>query len=155
MIRKFLLAALVVLMIVSAMPARSVFAAPVGEDPNPDRGKDADARLEKAFQRVQDWYEKQGEFLGKTDEYIAKAETLISKAEQRGLDTSSLRSLLESFKSIGQKMNKSEGTAGLMVNDPKLYQSLVDSAKQMSLVMTDLKRLVEQWEQEGLALRLK
>jgi phospholipid/cholesterol/gamma-HCH transport system substrate-binding protein len=82
----------------------------------------------------------------------AKVETV---AKQVGERLTQVASLLESFKSIGQKMNKSEGTAGLMVNDPKLYQSLVDSAKQMSLVMTDLKRLVEQWEQEGLALRLK
>jgi len=116
MIRKFLLAALVVLMIVSVMPARSVFAAPVGEDPNPDRGKDANARLEKAFQRVKDWYEKQGEFLGKTDEYIAKAESFIGKAEQRGLDPSSLRSLLESFKSSLPVVQAAHDRAGVIIS---------------------------------------
>lgn len=97
MIKKFLLAAVVVLMIVSVMPVTSVFAAPVGDDPNPGRGKDVYPRLEKAFQRVKNWHEKQGEFLSEADDYISKAETFIGKAEQRGLDTSALRSLLVSF----------------------------------------------------------
>ena len=48
-----------------------------------------------------------------------------------------------------------QGTAGQMVNDPKLYQALVDSARELNLTITDLRRLVEQWEQEGVYLKLK
>ena len=44
---------------------------------------------------------------------------------------------------------------GLLVNDPKLYESLVDTSRELNATITDLKRLVEQWEQEGVALKLR
>lgn len=116
MSKKFLLAAVVVLIIASVMPAMSVFAAPIGDDPNPGQGKDANPRLETGFQRVQNWYDKQGEFLEKADGYISKAETFIDKAEQRGLDTSALRSLLESFESSLPLVQAAHDRAGAIIS---------------------------------------
>jgi hypothetical protein len=116
MIKRFLLAATVVLILASVMPATSVFAAPVGEDPKPGRAKEAYPRLEKAFQRVQDWYERQGEFLSKTDDYISKAETFIAKAEQRGLDASALRSLLENFENSIPLVEAAHDRAGAIIS---------------------------------------
>jgi peptidoglycan hydrolase CwlO-like protein len=123
MIKKFLLAAVIVLIIASVMPATSVYAAPVGDDPNPDRGKDVYPRLEKAFRRVQNWYEKQGEFLAKADDYISKAETFIGKAEQRGLDTSALRSLLESFEGSLPLVQVAHDRAGAIISAHKGFDS--------------------------------
>ena len=40
------------------------------------------------------------------------------------------------------------------MNDPKLYQALVDSSRELNATIVDLKRLVEQWEQEGLHFKL-
>lgn len=116
MIKKFLLVAVVVLIIASVMPATSVFAAPVGDDPNPDREKDVSLRLEQAFQKVKNWYEKQGEFLEKADEFITKAETFIDKAEQRGLDTSALRSLLDSFENSLPMVQAAHNRAGDIIS---------------------------------------
>lgn len=62
--------------------------------------------------------------------------------------------MLDSMSSVARKMDQGSGTAGMMVNDPKLYEALVDSAKQLNGTLADLKRLVEQWEQEGVTLRL-
>jgi phospholipid/cholesterol/gamma-HCH transport system substrate-binding protein len=62
---------------------------------------------------------------------------------------------LDSVQSIMQKVDKGQGTAGQLVNDPRLYQSLVDTVRQLNMTVADLKRLVEQWEQEGVDLRLK
>jgi len=62
--------------------------------------------------------------------------------------------LLETMNSVARKVDQGKGTAGMMVNDPKLYEALVDSAKQLNLTLTDLKRLVQQWEQEGVTLRV-
>jgi len=116
MVKKLLLAGVVGLLIVSVMPVTGVFAAPLGEDPNPGQGKDVYPRLEKAFKRVQDWYEKQGEFLERADDYIRKAETFIGKAEQRGLDTSALRSLLESFEGSLPAVQKAHERAGEIIS---------------------------------------
>ena len=62
--------------------------------------------------------------------------------------------MLDSMGSVARKMDQGSGTAGMMVNDPKLYEALVDSAKQLNATLADLKRLVEQWEQEGVTLKL-
>jgi hypothetical protein len=117
MIKKSILAVVVVLMITFVMPSSNAFASPVGDDPNPGQGKDVYPRLEKAFQRVQNWYEMQGEFLAKADGYISKAETFIDKAEQRGLDVSALRSLLEDFKKSIPLVQAAHDRAGAIIAD--------------------------------------
>jgi len=61
---------------------------------------------------------------------------------------------LDHFQSISAKIDEGKGTAGQLVNDPKLYQALVDSSVQLNATIADLKRLVEQWEQEGLHFKL-
>lgn len=63
--------------------------------------------------------------------------------------------LLDKFNSIATRIDKGEGTAGALVNDARLYESLVDTSKTLNLTITDLRRLVEQWEQEGFTLKLK
>lgn len=62
--------------------------------------------------------------------------------------------LLKTFNSIATKIDQGKGTAGLIINDPKLYDSLVDTAQEINLTIADLKRLVNQWETEGAYLRL-
>jgi phospholipid/cholesterol/gamma-HCH transport system substrate-binding protein len=63
--------------------------------------------------------------------------------------------LLDTFQSISSKVDVGKGTAGMLLNDPKLYQSLVDSSRELNATISDLRRLVEQWEQEGVSLKLK
>jgi phospholipid/cholesterol/gamma-HCH transport system substrate-binding protein len=63
--------------------------------------------------------------------------------------------LLDQFQSIAGKIDKGQGTAGQLVNDPRLYESLVATTEQLALTIKDLKRLVEQWEQEGVQLKLR
>lgn len=62
--------------------------------------------------------------------------------------------VLERFDTIAARIDKGEGTAGMLVRDPKLYESLVATANQLNLMMTDLRRLVQQWEQEGVSMKL-
>ena len=62
---------------------------------------------------------------------------------------------LDSFTAITDKINKGQGTAALLLNDPRLYLSLVDNSRELNLTIADLKRLVEQWEQEGVSFKLK
>jgi phospholipid/cholesterol/gamma-HCH transport system substrate-binding protein len=63
--------------------------------------------------------------------------------------------VLQSVQDIMTKVDKGQGTAGQLVNDPRLYQSLVDTVRELNATVTDLKRLVNQWEQEGVDLHLK
>lgn len=62
---------------------------------------------------------------------------------------------LEKFNAIAAKVDKGQGTLGMLVNDARLYEGLVDTSKTLNLTVADLRRLVEQWEQEGFTLKLK
>lgn len=62
--------------------------------------------------------------------------------------------LLEQFQSIATKVNDGKGTAGQLINDPKLYENLVDTSKELTLTIKDLKLLVKQWTDEGVYLKL-
>ncbi len=76
-------------------------------------------------------------------------------SKQVGDRLTQIADLLTSVQSIAQKIDKGQGTAGQLVNDPKLYQAMVDSARELNATVTDLKRLIEQWEEEGVNLHLK
>jgi phospholipid/cholesterol/gamma-HCH transport system substrate-binding protein len=65
-----------------------------------------------------------------------------------------LSGILDNFQSVSNKINQGQGTAGLLVNDPKLYQGLVDTTKELNLTIASLQRVVQQWEQEGVTLKL-
>jgi phospholipid/cholesterol/gamma-HCH transport system substrate-binding protein len=66
-----------------------------------------------------------------------------------------LAGVLDKMQSIVSKVDRGEGTMGLLINDPKLYQTLVDSARDIDLTFKDMQRLVQQWEQDGFTLKLK
>ena len=86
---------------------------------------------------------------------VNKAGTQIdSIGKQVGQRLTQIAAALEHFQSIANKIDNGQGTAGQLINDPKLYQALVDSSLQLNATITDLKRLVEQWEQEGISFKL-
>ena len=75
------------------------------------------------------------------------ARNINGKIEQVG-------KLLEQFQSVAARVDRGEGTAGMLVRDPRLYDSLVSTANVLNEMMTDLRRLVQQWEQEGVSMKL-
>jgi phospholipid/cholesterol/gamma-HCH transport system substrate-binding protein len=87
--------------------------------------------------------------IGKTEAEILS----LSKQTSQRLEQTSR--LLDQFYGIAEKVNKGEGSAGALVNDPRLYESLVETAKELNATVSDLRRLVNQWEQEGVSLKLK
>jgi phospholipid/cholesterol/gamma-HCH transport system substrate-binding protein len=76
-------------------------------------------------------------------------------SKQIGDRLTQISTVLTSLQSIIQKVDNGQGTAGQLVNDPRLYQSLTDTARELDKTVADLQRLIEQWEQEGVDLKLK
>ena len=74
-------------------------------------------------------------------------------AEQIGGRVDQLADVLQQFQAAAAKVNSGEGTAGRLINDPRLYEALLDTARELNLVMTELKLLVQQWQEEGVSLR--
>jgi phospholipid/cholesterol/gamma-HCH transport system substrate-binding protein len=75
-------------------------------------------------------------------------------SKQLGGRLEQLAGVLEKFQSVANKIDKGDGTIGKLINDPKLYEALLDTSQELSLTVKDLKRLVEQWEQEGVSFKL-
>jgi phospholipid/cholesterol/gamma-HCH transport system substrate-binding protein len=102
-------------------------------------------------------------FSGKLDKIGDNADQLITKANKDLGDVSQqinarmlqIAKLLETTQSITAKIDKGDGTAGRLVNDPKLYAGLVETTESLNATIRDLQRLVQQWEQEGVSLKLK
>ena len=62
--------------------------------------------------------------------------------------------VLEQFDTVVARMQRGEGTAGKLFSDPKLYESMAATAAELNLMVGDLRRLVQQWEQEGISFKL-
>jgi phospholipid/cholesterol/gamma-HCH transport system substrate-binding protein len=75
-------------------------------------------------------------------------------SKQLGARLEQVAVILDRFGSVATKVDQGQGTAGKLVNDPKLYDALLDSSQELSLTIKDLRRLVEQWEQEGVSVKL-
>jgi phospholipid/cholesterol/gamma-HCH transport system substrate-binding protein len=94
--------------------------------------------------------------VGEARTTVAKAGTNVDDiSRQVGQRLTQVAGLLDTFQSISNKIDTGKGTAGQFVNDPRLYESLVDTSRQLNATVTDLKRLIEQWEQEGPAIQLR
>ncbi len=102
-------------------------------------------------------------FSGKLDKIGDNADQLITKADKNLGDVSKqindrmlqIADLLKTTQSITAKIDEGQGTAGRLVNDPKLYAGLVETTESLNATIRDLQRLVQQWEQEGVSLKLK
>jgi len=78
------------------------------------------------------------------DELTAK---LIEDADRLGTALTRLDSSLA-------KIDSGDGTLGKLLNDPKLYNNLVDAAAEMKTALTRLQEALEAWKDRGIRLRL-
>ena len=53
------------------------------------------------------------------------------------------------------KINSGQGTAGKLLHDPKLYNSLVETTGQLDNLLRDLRKLAAKWDKEGVGIELK
>lgn len=101
-------------------------------------------------------------FSGRLDTLATHADSTITKtsghiddlSKQLGQRLEQVAQILEKFNSVAAKVDRGEGTAGKLVNDPKLYEALLSTSQELNLTIKDLRRLVEQWEQEGVSIKL-
>jgi phospholipid/cholesterol/gamma-HCH transport system substrate-binding protein len=76
------------------------------------------------------------------------ANKLIDSAER-------ISSLVGELNKLAMKLNSNEGTAGKLLNDPALYNNLLDATKQLTDLMKDFRELVKTWNEKGVPLKLK
>ena len=121
------------------------------------------ASIRTTSENLQKFTAKLDSISGETSQTLSQVRTTLADSGKRvdelttqvGSRLTQVGELLDKFNAIATRIDKGEGTAGALVNDPRLYESLVDTSKTLNLTIADLRRLVEQWEQEGFTLKLK
>ena len=63
--------------------------------------------------------------------------------------------VLQTFQTIATKVERGDGTAGKLVTDARLYENLAATAAELNLMVADLRRLVQQWEEDGISFKMK
>ncbi len=48
-----------------------------------------------------------------------------------------------------------DGTASRILNDPKLYESMTDATERLNLALEDFRKLVQQWTEKGMKVKMK
>jgi phospholipid/cholesterol/gamma-HCH transport system substrate-binding protein len=121
------------------------------------------ARLKEASENIQKVSGRFDELAGEAKTTMAQVRTTVGDTGQRVDQVSKelngrlqqVGDVLARFESISTKMDKGQGTAGQLVNDPRLYESLVDTSRDLNETIRTLKRVADQWENEGLKLNLR
>src|SRR5690606_27846632 len=112
--------------------------------------------LEKIGTQTKDTLTQARKTVDRAEGMIEKAEGHVDRlAKQIDDRLVQVAKLLSTFQAISNKIDQGKGTAGAFVNDPRLYESLLLTSQQLNELITDLNRLIEQWEQEGAAVRLR
>ncbi|MFP3938586.1 MAG: hypothetical protein ACLFVW_09630, partial [Phycisphaerae bacterium] len=73
---------------------------------------------------------------------------LIESAER-------ISTLMSTVNRTASKIESGDGTAGRLVNDPELYNNLLDATREMSGLMKEFRTLVETWKETGVQIKVK
>jgi len=76
------------------------------------------------------------------------AARLIDDADRMG-------KVLTSLHRSAERLESGKGTAGKLINDPKLYEEMVEVTAQLKETLQTLQSLLERWKEQGIKLNLK
>lgn len=117
---------------------------------------DASAQLKTTLQRINNAAVDAGGTLNAITSAATQASSTLDTTQQQVARIS--QKLVETLNTVQQTMQKitdGQGTTGRLVNDPRLYNSLLDLSKSLKDTADNLNVLVEKWKEEGLPLHLK
>lgn len=77
--------------------------------------------------------------------------TVLTREAAENLDK--LGQIFTEFHQIAEKVNHGKGAAGAFVNDPRLYDELSSTARELNSVAKTMSRLLDQWEKEGVSIK--
>jgi len=81
----------------------------------------------------------------KTEELVV---AMVSTSEEIGKASSQMRMILE-------KINNGQGSAAMLLNDGRFYESLLEDTQQVQLLLEELKSFITQARNNGVPIKLK
>lgn len=110
---------------------------------------DATAKATEALEEFRKFSKTGSETLKNTDKRMQKfTEAMLRTSEE-------LSKTLTRTRTILTKIENGQGTASRLLNDGKLYESMLESSRQLELLIKDLRNFITQSEQKGLPIKLK
>jgi phospholipid/cholesterol/gamma-HCH transport system substrate-binding protein len=85
----------------------------------------------------------------------AATDTLNASQKQILRVSEKLVDALGQMEKTMKQVSEGQGTTGKLINDPRLYEGLVDLSKSMKTTVDDLDFLLKKWKDEGVNLKLK
>ncbi|HET6427176.1 MAG TPA: MlaD family protein [Phycisphaerae bacterium] len=70
-------------------------------------------------------------------------------------DADQLGKVLTSLQQSVQRIESGEGTAGKLVNDPRLYEELLAATRRLGETLDTFQDLLEQWKAKGIGIKVK
>lgn len=126
----------------------------IGDKQLQDNLRSAIANIRAATERANKIGENLDTLTANANVTLAKTNDNLDRiSRQMGADLDRLGLVFAQFQEIAVKVNNGKGTAGALLNDPKLYDEMATTAKELNVVAASMARLVDQWEHEGVALK--
>ncbi|MDY7011472.1 MAG: MlaD family protein [Planctomycetota bacterium] len=69
-------------------------------------------------------------------------------------DADRMGEVLAALHRTAVKIEKGDGTAGRLVNDPALYENFLDAAKQLQSTLKAMQQLLDKWKTEGVKMKI-
>ena len=110
---------------------------------------DATKQASTALKEFQQFSAQGGKaFAGVEAEVHKVSAAMVGVSDEMGKTAAELRVLME-------KINRGQGTAGRLVNDGRLYESLLENSRQLDVLMEELKSFVAELPDKGVPIKLK
>ncbi len=111
----------------------------------------ADGVLAQAESLVQTWKDTGKNVGDEVTKTRAGVEEFLKKADD---SLAGAKSAADSIAAILERVNKGEGTAGQLVVNPDLYNSIKAAADRLDLTLAEIQMLAEQYRKEGLPIKI-
>ena len=132
--------------------------------------RDALANLRQVTQRGVETMDQLGQFAAEARKSLegvdagVAAATDLARETQRHIDTLATRliadadelgRLLSSLNRAAAKLDSGDGAAAKFLNDPKLYNNLLESTRQLGRTLAEMQAAVKTWREGGLRVKFK
>ena len=120
------------------------------------------ANLATAAEKADKAMDAMKEFADETRKSFVKAagsaDTVGKRVDQLALklieDAEKISTLLATINRIALQLEKGKGTAGKLLNDPKLYNNLLEATGQTKIMLKEFSDLVKIWKENGVKIKM-
>jgi len=117
---------------------------------------DASAQLKTTLAGVENTMKNADKTVTRVGDAATQATTTLATSQKEILRISEkLVTMLDQVEKTTRQLSEGNGTTGKLINDPRLYDGLVDLSKSMRSTVNDLDFLLKKWKDEGVNFKLK